>query len=194
VLLVSFHGGPGDQNNVAAYTDQGSTTSAGILTPSPPSDAELRGLAVAPDGNLWVANGSKHGSTITAYSWTGSTYVFVATVLEYPAAEALWHPFDVTFRADDACCYVSNQDTNVVARFVYPGAAPAPVAPALPQTGTFLAGTFAASACGELPGVRQTTAVKVNDGGLAVTCELEAQCCCKVTHSVRGVLCANGAL
>jgi hypothetical protein len=196
MLLVSFHGGSDGQGNLAAYGDDRSTIGTAMLSPAPSAGAELRGLAFAPDGNLWVADGSKHQSTIAAYSWssTEDVFVFLTTIVQYPAAEALWHPFDFTFGAGAASFYASNQDTNVVARFVYPSGAAAPVAPALPSGGTFLAGTFVASACGELPGVRQTTTVKSADGGLAVSCELDSKGCCKVSHSVRGVLWTNGAL
>jgi len=195
VLLVSFHGGkpPGVMDNLAAYAEDRSPIGTAMLSPPPPAGAELRGLAIAPDGNLWVANGSKHTSTIAAYSWADKVYKCVATVLDYHTAEALWHPFDLTFGAGAAFVYVSNQDTNVVARYDYPGEGAAP-APALPANGNFLAATFVPSECGELPGVRQTTPVKSADGGLGVTCELEKGGCCKVSHSVRGVLWTNGAL
>jgi DNA-binding beta-propeller fold protein YncE len=194
VLLVSFHGGkPPGVGNLAAYADDQSTIGTAMLCPPPPSGAELRGLELAPDGNLWVANGSKHQSTVAAYSWNGKVYEYVTSVVDYLTAEALWHPFDLTFGAGAAYVYVSNQDTNVVARYDYPGGSAAP-APALPANGNFLAATFVASECGELPGVRQTTPVKSGDGGLGVTCELEKGGCCKVSHSVRGVVWTNGAL
>jgi hypothetical protein len=194
VLLVSFHGGSGGETNVVAIAEDGKSTQE-ILSPAPPAGAELRGLAIAPDGKLWVANGSKDDSTITAYEWSSSSNVYVSagTVVAYPAAEALWHPFDLTFSADGGSFYVSNQDTNVVACYADPGGQAAQL-PSVLQGGTFLAGTFVASACGELPGVRRTTAVKTSDGGLAVTCEVDEKCCCKITHSVRGVLATNGAL
>jgi len=89
VLLVSFHGGkpPGVENNLAAYADDRSTIGTAMLSaPPPPAGAELRGLAIAPDGNLWVANGSKDTSTISAYSWNGTVYDYVTTVVEYPDA------------------------------------------------------------------------------------------------------------
>ena len=190
---MSFHGGSEGQGNLAAYADDQSTIGIAMLCPPPADGAELRGLELAPDGNLWVANGSKHESTITAYRSVDSVFEYVTTVFDYATAEALWHPFDLTFGAGAAYVFVSNQDTNVVARYDYPGGGADP-SPALPANGTFLAGTFVASECGELPGVRQTTPVKSGDGGLGVTCELEKGGCCKISHSVRGVLWTNGAL
>jgi hypothetical protein len=197
VLLVSFHGGkpPGVENNLAAYADDGSTIGTAMLSSPPPAGAELRGLAIAPDGKLWVANGSKDTSTISAYSWNGtvSVYDYVTTVLEYPDAEALWHPFDLTFGAGASYFYTSNQDTNVVARFDYPGGSAAP-APALPSKGTFLHGTFVASARGDLCNVRATTPVDPHHGGLSVACDPSKKHCCQPDKSVRGVLWTNGAL
>ena len=190
MFLVTFHSG-----NVRAYSDDGCEKSKAVLSPEP-QDAELRALRLFLDGSLWVANGSKAQSAILGYTGSGSSYSGGATIVEYPAAEALWHPFDFTFSPDGSLCYVSNQDTNVVARFVVgPGGksmTPADVAPAL--HGTFLHGTFVASSCKNLCKVRPTTAVDEQHGGLGVTCDAKPPDCCKPTHSVRGVLWTNGAL
>lgn len=190
MFLVTFHSG-----NVRAYSDDGAEKSKAVLDPEPP-DAELRALRIVAGGSLWVANGSKAQSAILGYSGSGSSYSGGAPIVEYPAAEALWHPFDFTFSPDRTQCYVSNQDTNVVARFIVgPGGqsmTAAPVAPAL--HGTFLHGTFVASSSGNLCDARPTTPVDEQHGGLGVTCDAQPTNCCKPTHSVRGVLWANGAL
>ncbi|HEX6699231.1 MAG TPA: hypothetical protein VF101_00715 [Gaiellaceae bacterium] len=189
MLLVTFHSG-----NVRAYADHGKETKD-VLNPAP-TDAELRALGPAPGGALWVANGSKSQSAILGYSGSGSKYTGGAAIVKYPDAEALWHPFDFTFSPDGSECYVSNQDTNVVARFVVgPGGKSmkaAPVAPVL--KGTFLDGTFVASARGDLCKVRATTPVDPEDGGLSVACDPSRTDCCKPDNSVRGVLWTNGVL
>jgi DNA-binding beta-propeller fold protein YncE len=190
VLLVTFHSG-----NVRAYADGGGEISKNVLDPVP-TDAELRALQFGPGGALWVVNGSKSQSAILGYTGSGSSYSGGGPVAEYPDAEALWHPFDFTFSPDGSECYVSNQDTNVVARFVIaPGGTSmtaAPVAPAL--QGTFLDGTFVASSRVDLCGVRPTTPVDPQKGGLSVACDPSKTGCCKPTNSVRGVLWTNGVL
>jgi hypothetical protein len=194
VLLVTFHGGSNGQANAAAYDESGTLVSSSVLEPLP-AEAELRGLALVGGGLLWVANGSKTSSAILAYSGSGSSYSGGQPVASYPAVDSLWHPFDFTFSFDPAArrCYVSNQDTNAVARFGVAvdgkSMSPAPLAPALPPEGTFLDGTFVASSDGNLPGVRPTTPIPDTAGGLDVSIKSG-----KITHSVRGVLWTNGAL
>ena len=135
-------------------------------------------------------------SEVLGYSGSGSSWSGAWVIAQYPAAEALWHPFDFTFSPDGSLCYVSNQDTNVVARYkVAQGRKrmiAAAIAPAL--HGNFLGGTFVASSSGNLCKVRATTPVDEQHGGLGVTCDAQPTDCCKPTHSVRGVLWANGAL
>jgi hypothetical protein len=194
VLLVTFHGGSNGQANVAAYEESGTLIGSSVLEPLP-ADAVLRGLSLVGGGLLWVANGSKTSSAILAYSGSGSGYSGGHPVASYPTVDSLWHPFDFTFSFDPATrhCYVSNQDTNVVARFIVAvdgtSMTPALPAPALPPAGTFLAGTFVASSDGNLPGVPATTPIPDTAGGLDVTIKSG-----KITHSVRGVLWANGVL
>jgi hypothetical protein len=90
---------------------------------------------------------------------------------------------------------VSNQDTNVVARYTHdPGftkLTELPKNPKLPA-GDYLESTFAASD-GVPPGVKTTTPVPSKDGGLKfdVDEKLDPPA---VDHSVRGVLWTNDAL
>ncbi len=197
MLIVTFHDGGDGSSAIAAYTDSGQAIPGEVLakpkSPASTGAAELRGLAFAPNGDLLVLNGAKSASEILAYRPTKLPYPYFDRLAWYPNVESLWHPFDLTFsyEAGKLFWYVSNQDTNVVARLEV-GAdgklKPAPIAPALPP-GSFLEGTFVASSNGDLPHVKQTTAVKTKLGGLEV--EIEDG---KIAHSVRGTLWTNGAL
>jgi hypothetical protein len=206
MLIVTFHGGTtGDptegpapaQRKIAAYTDSIEPIHTDVLAKIHASivATELRGLTFAPNGDLLVLNASKERSEILAYNGSQLPYAPAGRLASYPRVNSLWHPFDLTFSSDagQRYCYVSNQDTNVVARFEV-GAdgsfTPAPYPPALPAGGTFLEGTFVASSVGKLPGVQiHTTPIPEREGGLAV--EVDGG---KVTHSVRGVLWTNDAL
>lgn len=149
--------------------------------------SELRGLGLVADGLLWVLSGGKKASEILAFTGGGDSYTYAATVATYSPDSALLHPFDFTF--DDAGnAYVSNQDTNVVARLdvasTRRSATPAADASALPA-GSYLPGTFVASAVGIPVGVTTVdppTALEVTivEG--------------KASNSVRGVAWADGLL
>jgi hypothetical protein len=201
MLLVSFHDDKAG-NNVALYSDTGVRENEKVLTKIDLGTAELRGLSFAPDGALWVLNGAASASEILRFSPSGKIYEYTNTVANRESVDSLWHPFDLVFTAEGTprVCYVSNQDTDVVAWFVLApdckSVKPLPPPPALPSGGTFLTGTFAAASPCELPRVRQTTPVRQLEGGLNVAVELlehkdektgarELQE--KVTHSVRGV-------
>jgi hypothetical protein len=209
MLYVSFHDNEQGKRNVAAYGDTGGLIIATVLTgPLPPAEAELRGLTFAPSGpeSMWVLNGASKNSEIVSFARLGVPwpYKFSGQVMAYdpdPAARSpLWHPFDLSFAEQDGTlyCYVSNQDTNVVARLELDTETMswqlAPVAPALPPSDLeYLRGTFVASSCGELPNVVKTPPVPESKGGLGVVIEGTGKNR-KVTHSVRGVLWVNGAL
>jgi hypothetical protein len=202
MLFVTFHDDEKDSYNVAAYTDAVVLSKAKVLDDPNLGKAELRGLSFAPDGALWVLNGSAGTSQILRYTGSGTSYKRAGVIASYPALNSLWHPFDLAFTAQGTprLCYVSSQDTDVVAYFAlaadFKSAKPLPLPPALPSGGRFLTGTFAAASPRKLPGVQATTPVRQLDGGLNVTVELlehkdktgawELQE--KVTHSVRGVL------
>lgn len=203
MLFITFHGGgsPGI-NTVYAYDDLGNLLCDDVAKGAPGDLFEsLRGLGlVSPSRDvLWVASGGKSDSGILAFVGSGYDYAYKSTVAQFSSLSALWHPFDFTSDGDGNF-YVSNQDTNVVARLQvasdYLSATAAPLAPALPAGGTFLPGTFVASSNGDLPGVTATTPVSL-DAGLAVLLDCtppQAPIACKVANSVRGVLWVNGLL
>jgi hypothetical protein len=194
MLFVTFHGGSGGVNNLGAYSDDGKEKSLRVLHGADHLLSELRAVAFVAHDLLWVLSGAKKKSAILAFRGSAARYEYVATVAEYSQLDSLWHPFDFSLALPYV--YVSNQDTNVVVRLKVASdllsALPAPVAPALPSDGTFLAGTFVASANGDLPGVATvTTAVAPDAGGVAVELDSSSK---KVSRSVRGVAWANGAL
>jgi len=190
VLFATFHGGSGSSaiNNVGVFDDDGTALTMEVLQGAPDGLlSELRGIAMVSSGVLWVASGSKNASVIAAFEATsadGYTYNYTSTVAQFGSINSLWHPFDFTIDASGHC-FVSNQDTNVVARLVvgegFQSADAAPLASGLPS-GTFLAGTFVASSNGDLPGVPATTVV-ATPAGLEVSFDSD----CKVANSVRGV-------
>jgi DNA-binding beta-propeller fold protein YncE len=231
VILVSFHGGNGGDsadadavaqpavtpyNNLRAYDDNGhklSTDDQPVLQGTPPTVAlmELRGLRIAPNGYLWVASGGTDASEILAYSrqsGTGTVWTYERVVISYdssvcPSPSPLLHPFDFAFDDDGQDCYVSNQDTDVVARLEnmapnYTSAQPAPLPPSLQQIpdGKFLVGTFVACSVGRLPDSRieQTTAVAPDPGLCVIIGHEKGKTKLKVLNSVRGVLWINGYL
>ncbi len=199
MLLVTLHGG----SNIPAYDDGRKLICSNVLQGTPAGVSELRGISQVTGELLWVAAAGKSESALLCYASAGRKasiprYRFIhevvgypspsAMVPDYPLANSLLHPFDFAFDSD-GCCYVSNQDSDVVARLSvsadHKTASPTKLAPALPP-GTFLQGTFIACSCGNLPGVGITTTEVPLDAGLAV--EIQDG---KVTHSVRGVVWAN---
>ena len=189
MLLVGFHGGASDDHHVAAYHDHGDLVAAKVLHPDPKC-LEPRALGMVGPGRLWLVDSRKEVSAILSFTGAGAKYQGPGVPVT-PVVDSLLHPFDYTFSEDGAWCWVSNQDTNVVARFALEAdsLAPAPTAPALPD-GTFLECTFVASSVGTLPDVPVTTTpVRVSEGGLKVTVRGG-----KVAHSVRGVVAVGGVL
>jgi hypothetical protein len=104
------------------------------------------------------------------------------------------HPFAMAFD-DQNHCFVSNQDTNLVTQLnlnappttatAVKGAA-ASYLKQFDKNGTFLDGTFVASACGCLPHIPATTPVPINRGRLDVVI-LSG----KVQNSVRDIVLAG---
>ena len=189
MLLVSFHGGSSDDHHVAAYHDHGELVAAKVLNPDP-TGLEPRALGMVGPGQLWVVDSSKDASAILSFTGAGARYERTGAAVTCADADSLRHPFDYTFSPDGNSCWVSNQDTNVVARFEVDAGSlkPAPTAPRLPK-GTYLDGTFVASSVGKLPCVPETTTVPRSEGGLKVRISGG-----KVTHSVRGVVAVGGVL
>src|SRR3954463_1017034 len=124
MLLVTFHGGasPGI-NNVYAYdtTTKALLNSAALAAPATGSLSELRSMTLA-NGYLYVANGAKSESTVLCYQpqSAGYGFAYVSTVVGPTLSKkghfetSIAHPFGVAFNGGQTC-YVSNQDTNVVA-------------------------------------------------------------------------------
>lgn len=188
MLLVTFHSG----HQVGAYEDDGTLRTLKVLHGAPDQISELRALKLVSSGVLWVASGSMNTSRIVAFTGSGDSYQYKHTVAEFAAVNSLYHPFDFTF--DNAgFSYVSNQDSDVVARLkVAPdffSATPTDVPPALPPDGEFLSSTFVASSNGQLPNLPRTCAV-APPAGLDVSFDNSG----KVVNSVRGVLSVNGVL
>jgi hypothetical protein len=197
MLFVTFHGckpKPGDPdtgakptNEVFAYGKDGKLLSTSVLQPADGVVlSELRGIHQA-GHYLYVVVANKTQNSVLCYTGSDTKYAFVREFASEKTCAGIVHPFDVTF--DDAgFCYVSSQDTNVVSRLhVMDGgkrAVPAPLAPALPAGGKFAAGTFVASSRSLQP---PSTVVPQPQG-------LDYDDSSKKTHSVRGIVWANGAL
>jgi hypothetical protein len=216
MLLVTFHGGSSGVTNVYAYdTSDGTLNTPTALQKASLSKAELRGMVYA-NSYLYVVNGGKSASDILCFQPPASgsktwnfDYVdeFVGPSLSKKGhfENAIGHPYAIQF--DGAgLCYVSNQDTNVVAQ--------APVASDFktakipkgcqsqylnsltsicPKTGClYLDGTFVASQVGTLPDVEvDATPVPSQYGGLSVNPPTNIT---KVQNSVRDLAISNGVL
>jgi hypothetical protein len=206
MLLVTFHGNPsndhqavqsGGGNLVSAYSDDGTLLAQQIIQDPPALLAQPRGIALVQNGLLWLASGSAKTSNILSFMGSGTRYTYTGQpVVQYPTVDSLWHPFDFTFApgaAGGATCFVSNQDTNTVARLAvsadFEQASSMPLSPALPSNGYFLTATFVASARGDLPGLEKPTTPVPPPPGLEVDVKGG-----KVPHSVRGVLWHGPAL
>jgi hypothetical protein len=210
MLLVSFHGGPGAQNNLAAYDTTTPSpeplTTAALQVPPGGALAELRAMVVR-GGQLYVANGAKSTSQVLRYGLpdAGGHCAFLSIVVGPTLSNkghfetSIAHPFGIAF--DGASCFVSNQDTNVVALVAMGGDGPVlgagsrsaylnatfPQPPAL-----FLDGTFVASQQGDLDHVNvKATDVPAAMGGLGVSPSAPGSA---PKNSVRGVAVANGLL
>jgi hypothetical protein len=209
MLLVTFHGAI---NNVYVYeTPSGSlVTDKALQVPHDVTLSELRTMVVA--GNfLYVANGAKAASTVLCYQvpTSGSSFSYVSTVIgpqlskEGDFETAIAHPFGIAFEGSGTC-YVSNQDTNVVAQVALTsngetgslrsGCQSAYIKGLYPN-GKFLDGTYVASQVGKLHQVSvATTAVPASQGGLGVKFDHSGKVQNKVLNSVRDVAIANGIL
>jgi hypothetical protein len=214
MLLVTFHGGKGNIVNVYTYATSGSSAGTlltdAALSPAPPDDSELRGMLIANDC-LYVCNSKKSVSDVTLYSGPSSdgSFTIVATLIAATFSSkkdkfktSISHPFGIVFggTSSDLLCYVSNQDTNVVAQVAVTanghsgslgtGSQSQYLTNQFPK-GAFLDGTFVASEKGKLPDVDITaTDVPSKDGGLKVTFDKDGN----VHNSVRDVAIANGIL
>jgi len=204
MLFVTFHGGSseGSINEIYAYTTgsgpQTTPLSTSVLNMLYPDQlSELRAMVLANDF-LYVANGSKRTSNILCFQGSGTAYNLVSTFV-CGNLNSVNHPFSLVFDGAGHC-FVSNQDTNVVAVFNVGSSGetttPGPVASyltGLGLTGTFLDATFVASKVGTLPNVPPAPTLEKGQGGLDVTTTGTGKDE-KVQHSVRDVGFANGIL
>ncbi len=195
MLLVSFHGGSGGIENLYAYDTSGSQptlNSKHALQNASLHDAELRGIVYA-NSLLYVVNGGKSASNIVCFTppAEGASKFHFDYLGEFlvPSLNgsgqfqnAIGHPYALLFApGSGTSCYVSNQDTNVVAQAaVVSGAKSASITKGwysaylsslFPKGGcVFLDGTFAASQNGDLPDAAiQATDIPAANGGLAVS-------------------------
>jgi hypothetical protein len=189
MFFVTFHQ---TVANVYAYDDDGN-----LLNPQSPNvldkdGDELRGVYLeSSSGYLYVVSGGKKTSKVRCYQGSGTSYSQLSDFVSPKHADSVDHPFALAFD-DGGNCYVSNQDTNVVAALAVSSdgqkGTPEAVASylsALYPAGTFLQGTLVASSLSDLPNTPQTKgvqAVPATLGGLAVDVKDG-----KVQNSVRDV-------
>ena len=227
MLLVTFHGGSDSDansgsdtsdhshskpiNNVYGYStkDNGTLETKAALTgmPSHLKLDELRAIAVY-QGNLYVVNGSKSHSYVFVFKGPpkkGPEFEYLDTVIG--PGQSIMHPFAIAFDPSATNCYVSDQDSNVVAQvnltFHKHGAVTGALAKGS-QSGflngkysadAFLDGTFVASQNGNLVGVaRVAPDVPAANGGLNVTGTGKTGQPLAPANSVRDVAIANGIL
>lgn len=215
MLLVTFHGGTSGINNAYCYDTNSGTLLTSDALRGIDSDqlSEIRALVNA-NGYLYVVNGAKGISNVLVFQHQTTEKpehflylgIFIGSSLSSKGhfKNSIAHPFDLAF--DGAgFAYVSNQDTNVVARIGVSADFQSGTLPPGCQSGylinqepnlcpsgncVFLDGTFVASQQGNLHDVEiVATSVPVEFGGLAV---VPADGQGKISHSVRGVAINNG--
>jgi hypothetical protein len=218
MLLVTFHGGNGGINNAYAYdtattgTNAAPLSTAALAAPTRGSLAELRALAYA-NGQLFAISGAKSTSQVFCYDLpnVNGKCAFVSLVIGPTLSQtqqhfktAIAHPFGIAF-SDPSTCYISNQDTNVVAEVqlarnvgsLRSGCQSAFLKEQFPPPAVFLDGTFVASTVGALPEVAVTAIdVPASGGGLDVSIgpDPKKPAKFKVLNSVRDVAVADGIL
>ena len=229
MLLVTFHGGSDSSatsatsvsdtsdhshskpiNNIYGYsTKDGKLETKAALTgvPGHVKLDELRAMAVYKE-NLYVVNGSKSQSYVFVFQGPpkkGPAFEYLDTVIG--PGQSIMHPFAIAFDPSVTNCYVSDQDSNVVAQVNLTLHKHGAVTGALAkgsQSGflngkysadSFLDGTFVASQNGNLVGVaRVAPDVPAANGGLNVTGTGKTGQPLAPANSVRDVAIANGIL
>jgi hypothetical protein len=188
MLLVTFHGEPSGAgagaatgiNDVYAYdtkTKQIHSTQA-LAKASANMLSKLRSMVVA-NVYLYVTSGAKKTSTALCYQRISSApsahksasdplFAFVSTVIGPTIADkqfttSIARPFGIAFSTGGMVCYISNQDTIVVAQVTLTGngqtgslgsgSQSAYLSKLFPAPSTFLDGTFVASQQGAVPDV-----------------------------------------
>jgi hypothetical protein len=201
MFFVTFHQAI---SNVYAYDDNGH-----LLNPKTPnvlnsSDNELdeldelRGLYFIND-YLYVVNGGKKTSNILCFQGSGTSFNYVSIFISNPAKGPISHPFALAMDGNGHC-FVSNQDSNVVAalnvvnnRHATLVTTPSTFLHAKYPSGSFLAGTLVASSNGTLPDMPITTPVPHALGGLDVSI-VSHKGKDKVQNSVRDLAYCDGVL
>jgi hypothetical protein len=220
MLLVTFHGGKpaADDaakkepvNNVYVYDGPNQLkTSAALVGIKEKDLAELRGL-VWLGSYLYVVDSKKEISQILCFEPQAApnNYLF-NYVSQFASASfskhdkfetSIAHPFSLVFNAGDPLyCYISNQDTNVVARGavasnfqtcnIGTGAQSAYLNSLCSPNCVYLDGAYVASQVGNLPDVKvSATNVSSDNGGLSVHIKDN-----KVQNSVRDIAVFQGVL
>ena len=127
MLLISFHGGDTGINNVQCYdtTTNALLSDNALALPTTGSLAELRAIIVA-NRQLYVASGAKSTSQVLCYSLPNANgeCIFISEIIGPTLSNkkqhfetAISHPFGIAF-SEENTCYISNQDTNVVAQVI----------------------------------------------------------------------------
>jgi hypothetical protein len=211
MLFVTFHGGKDGVNNVYGFsTKDGRLETTAALSAPHHGDVkldELRGMAIC-GGNLFVVDGSKNHSSLLVFQGpprSGPSFDYLNMVIGQ--GQSIMHPFGVAFEAASlpTHCYVSNQDSNVVARMKLAAGTHGEVDGTLgngcvsdylnklyPAPAQFLDGTFVASQTGNLVNVAVVAPdVSEANGGLKVTGTGSPL---QPANSVRDVAVSNGLL
>ena len=215
MLLVTFHGGKGGVNNVYGYSTKRDVklpqtkpqTKQALSVPANIELDELRGISVY-QSNLYVINGGDKTSNVLVFQGppqTGPLFEYLDTVIG--KGQSIMHPFGIAFQSP-TICYVSDQDSNVVARITLTTGAGGTVTGSLgsgcqsayltslyPPASNFLDGTMVASQNGNLVGVPVIAPnVPQNQGGLNVLPAAVNNQPVAPSNSVRDVAVANAIL
>ncbi len=227
MLLVTFHGGSDSSaspdsgtsthshskpiNNIYGYSTKDGTLETKSALHGVPGNVkldELRAMAVY-DGNLYVVNGSQKNSYVLVFQGPpkkGPQFDYLDAVIGH--GQSIMHPFAIAFDPASPNCYVSNQDSNVVAQVNLTTGKHGVVTGTLAKgsqssflngkysADKFLDGTFVASQNGNLADVaRVAPDVPAADGGLNVTGTSKGTGTpLAPANSVRDVAIANGIL
>jgi outer membrane protein assembly factor BamB len=174
MFFVTFHQAV---SNVYAYDDDGNLLNRGmpnVLNSSANELDELRGIYFIND-YLYVINGGKKASNILCFQGSGTSFNYLSMFVSNPANGPIYHPFAMAMDGNGHC-FVSNQDSNVVAALNVLNnkqatlvTTPSAFLQARYPSGSFLAGTLVASSNGALPDMQPTTPVPQEFGGLDVS-------------------------
>jgi outer membrane protein assembly factor BamB len=195
MLFVTFHQAV---SNVYAYDDNGNPINPKVLNSSGQPLDELRGIYLL-NGYLYVINGGKDVSNILCFQGSGTSYNYVSNFISNPTNGPIDHPFALAMDGNGRC-FVSNQDSNVVAALNMTAdtqatlvTTPSAFLQKVYPKGSFLTGTLVPSSNGALPHVPATTPVPQALGGLDVSI-VSSKGKDKVQNSVRDLAWYDGLL